>query len=63
MQRRCQWSIFGTMGIFMMAYDKGILTAVEVSDCLELLLDKDIRLNRNLCNKVLHYVGLGENQS
>lgn len=50
----------GTMGIFMMAYDKGILTATEVSHCLEVLLDKDIRLSRNLCNKVLGYIGLGE---
>lgn len=48
----------GTMGIFMTAYDKQILTALEVSHCLEALLDKDIRLSKNLCNKVLEYVGL-----
>lgn len=48
----------GTMGIFMIAYDKGIVTASEVLRCLEALLDKDIRLSRNLCNKVLEYVGL-----
>lgn len=48
----------GTMGIFMIAHDKGVITALEVSRCLESLLDKDIRLSRNLCNKVLEYVGL-----
>lgn len=48
----------GTMGIFMMAYDKNHITAMEVEHCLEMLMDKDIRLSRNLCNKVLDYVGL-----
>lgn len=47
----------GTMGIFMMAYDKGIIKSSEVSHCLEVLLDKDIRLSKNLCNKVLEYIG------
>ena len=48
----------GTMGILMMAYDKDIISASEVKHCLEVLLDKDIRLSKNLCNKVLNYVGL-----
>lgn len=48
----------GTMGILMMAYDKDIITPSEVKRCLEILLDNDIRLSRNLCNKVLCYVGL-----
>lgn len=47
----------GTMGVFMIAYDKGIITASEVVCCLEVLLNKEIRLSRNLCNKVLEYVG------
>jgi predicted nucleic acid-binding protein len=50
----------GTMGIFMTAYDKKILSALEVSYCLEALLDRDIRLSKNLCNKVLEYIGLGK---
>lgn len=48
----------GTMGIFMLAYDQEMMTAFEVSDSLKMLLDRDIRLSRNLCNKVLNYVGL-----
>lgn len=48
----------GTMGILMMDYDKDIITPSEVKRCLEILLDNDIRLSRNLCNKVLGYVGL-----
>ena len=48
----------GTMGILMMAYDKDIISAFEVKHCLEVLQDKDIRLSKNLCNKVLNYVGL-----
>ena len=48
----------GTMGIFMVAFDEGMLSAIQVSECLEILIDNDIRLSRNLCNKVLNYVGL-----
>lgn len=48
----------GTMGILMMAYDKEIMSAPEVRHCLEVLMAQDIRLSKNLCNKVLNYVGL-----
>lgn len=48
----------GTLGIFMLAYDKGILSANEVEKCLNILLDKNIRLSRKLYDKVLRYVGL-----
>ena len=48
----------GTVGVLMMAFDEGILTAGEVGRCLEVLLNKDIRLSKDLCNKVLRYVGL-----
>lgn len=48
----------GTVGILMLAYDKGIISASEVVECLEILLDRNIRLSKNLCNKVLHYIGL-----
>ncbi len=48
----------GTMGILMLAFDEGIITAKEVQETLENLLGCDIRLSRKLCNKVLGYVGL-----
>ncbi len=48
----------GTVGILMLAYDKGMLAAEEVREILEILLACDIRLSRKLCNKVLVYVGL-----
>lgn len=48
----------GTVGILMLAFDEGILTAEEVRNTLEILITRDIRLSRKLCNKVLDYVGL-----
>ncbi|MCM1160040.1 MAG: DUF3368 domain-containing protein [Roseburia sp.] len=50
----------GTVGILMSAYDSNAISAHEVEYCLEVFLDKDIRLSRRLCNKVLNYVGLNE---
>lgn len=48
----------GTVGILMLAFDEGIITAEETKGILEKLLLCDIRLSRKLCNKVLAYVGL-----
>lgn len=48
----------GTAGILMLAFDKGILTAKEVRETLDILLVCDIRLSRKLCNKILDYVGV-----
>lgn len=48
----------GTAGILMLAYDKQLIAASDVEICLDRLLDQDIRLGKNLCNKVLNYVGL-----
>lgn len=48
----------GTIGILMVSYDKSILTAKEVEECLEKLMNNGIRLSKNLCSKVLNYVGL-----
>lgn len=47
----------GTVGVLMQAFDEGIITAEEVRKTLEILLTCDIRLSRELCNKVLEYVG------
>lgn len=48
----------GTAGILMLAYDKQLLCASDVEECLDRLLSYDIRLGKNLCNRVLDYVGL-----
>lgn len=48
----------GTVGILMLAFDEGIISAEEIRETLETLLRCDIRLSRKLCNKVLRYVGL-----
>lgn len=48
----------GTIGILMLAFDKGIVTAEEIREILKILLACDIRLSRKLCNMVLDYVGL-----
>lgn len=48
----------GTVGVLMIAFDEGIVTAEEIREILETLLACDIRLSRKLCNKVLDYVGL-----
>lgn len=48
----------GTVGILMMAFDKGILTAEEIWETLKVMLASDIRLSRKLCNNVLNYVFL-----
>jgi hypothetical protein len=48
----------GTVGILMLAFDKKYISAHEVEEILSILIDKNIRLSRNLCNKVLNYVGL-----
>lgn len=48
----------GTLGVLMIAYDKKVMMAREVEQCLDIFLDNEIRLSRNLCNRVLKYVGL-----
>ena len=48
----------GTIGVLLYAFDKKYITACEVEKILSVLIDKNIRLSRSLCNKVLNYVGL-----
>lgn len=48
----------GTLGILMLAFDKNLMTANQIEETLSILVDK--RLSRNLCNKVLKYIGLSE---
>ena len=48
----------GTVGILMLAYDKGLIQSSDVKLCLDMMLDSGIRLDEKLCNIVLEHVGL-----
>lgn len=56
--RQMEVKHIGTVGILMMACDRKILRPEEVRDCLNIMIDSEIRLSRSLCNKVLEHVGL-----
>ncbi|MCM1125950.1 MAG: DUF3368 domain-containing protein [Lachnospiraceae bacterium] len=48
----------GTAGILMLAYDKGIIQAAGVKECIDAMLKNEIRLGKNICNTVMAHVGL-----
>ena len=48
----------GTVGILMLAYDKGLIQSSDVKMCLDMMLANGIRLDKKLYNTVLTYVGL-----
>ena len=48
----------GTVGILMLAYDKGLIQPSDVKMCLDMMLASGIRLDRKLYNIVLTHVGL-----
>ena len=48
----------GTAGILMLAYDKGIIQASTVKECIDLMLANEIRLGKSICNTVMAHVGL-----
>ena len=48
----------GTVGILLLAYDKGILQRDDVKSCLDAMLANHIRLDRKLCNVVMEHIGL-----
>ena len=48
----------GTVGILMLAYDKGLIQLLDVKMCLDTMLSSGIRLDKKLCNNVLAHVGL-----
>lgn len=50
----------GTLGVLMIAYDMQVVSARGVEQCLDIFLNNEIRLSRNLCNRVLKYVGLND---
>lgn len=48
----------GTAGILMLAYDKGLIQAEKVKECIDIMLENRIRLGENICNIVMAHVGL-----
>lgn len=42
----------------MLAYDKGIIEASEVKQCIDIMLVNGIRLGKSICNAVMAHVGL-----
>lgn len=48
----------GTVGILLLAYDKGMIQQVDVKECLDIMLVNNIRLDKKLCNAVMSHIGL-----
>ena len=48
----------GTAGVLMLAYDKGIIQAGKVRECMDIMLANDIRLGKSVCNTVMEHIGL-----
>lgn len=48
----------GTVGVLLLAYDKGIIHQDDVKSCLDTMIANHIRLDRKLCNVVMEHIGL-----
>lgn len=48
----------GTVGILMLAYDKNLIQAEEVVNCIDSMLANGIRLDKKICNIVMNHIGL-----
>lgn len=48
----------GTAGVLMLAYDKGIIQAGKVRECMDIMLANNIRLGKSVCNTVMEHMGL-----
>lgn len=48
----------GTAGMLMLAYDKGMIEAVQVKECIDAMLANGIRLGESIYNAVMVHVGL-----
>lgn len=48
----------GTVGVLLLAYDKGMIQQDDVKSCLDTMLANNIRLDRKLCNVVMEHIGL-----
>lgn len=57
--KQLQVRYIGTAGILMLAYDKNIIQAEDVKNCVDTMLVNGIRLDKKICNIVMNHVGLG----
>lgn len=48
----------GTAGILMLAYDKNLLSAMEIKNCIDTMLTSGIRFDKKICNTIMAYIGL-----
>lgn len=48
----------GTVGILMVAFDKGFILSSEVKLCMDMMLANGIRLDEKLYNLVLEHIGM-----
>ncbi len=48
----------GTVGILMLAYDKGLIQAEGVKNCLDAMILNEIRLDEKIYNIVMEHIGL-----
>ena len=48
----------GTIGILLLAYDKGIIEQTDVKMCLDIMLANNIRLDKKICNVVMEHIGM-----
>ncbi len=48
----------GTVGILMLAYDKGLIQAEGVKKCLDAMILNEIRLDEKIYNIVMKHIGL-----
>ncbi len=48
----------GTVGILMLAYDKGFIQAEGVKKCLDAMILNEIRLDEKIYNIVMEHIGL-----
>lgn len=48
----------GTVGILMLAYDKNIIQAEDVKNCIDTMIANGIRLDKKICNIVMNHIKL-----
>ena len=55
-QRKVKY--IGTAGILMLAYDLGLMGQAEIKNCMNAMLESQIRLDTKICNLILKHAGI-----
>ena len=55
-QRKVKY--IGTAGILMLAYDLGLMEQAEIKNCMNAMLESQIRLDTKICNLILKHAGI-----